>query len=238
MHHKQILYWFISAASILIIILVIAFSRPDKTSTDGLAGTDSAPQTVQDSSQKPGELNELNSGTSVQAPAASGVKFKAPMPDYLSRVNKKAFGTFVAPGNSPISPEKFRGYHAAIDLEIFSGEEELEVPVKAICDGKLAIKRTAQGYGGLVAQYCVLNGEDVLVLYGHVALTSVQRNIGDEIKTGEKIALLGQPGIDTDNERKHLHLGIRKGFDLVIAGYVPSQSALSTYIDPKTVLIE
>lgn len=165
-------------------------------------------------------------------------RFKAPLPDYPLRVTKKTFGTYVEPGNSPVSPEKFTGFHSAIDLETFENEQNTEVPFTAICDGKLSLKRMAQGYGGVVAQHCTLNGSPVLVVYGHISLRSVPFSIGDEIKTGERIGILGEVGLDTDNERKHLHLGIRQGNDLVISGYVRSQSSLSDFINPRTVLAE
>jgi murein DD-endopeptidase MepM/ murein hydrolase activator NlpD len=203
--------------------MVVILSRPDAPSSPSgtMPGQDA--MGGQDRGQ---EAPEATTDTSWDPAPAPRDQFRAPMADYLARVNKKAFGTFVEPGNSPVSPEKFRGYHAAIDLEILPGEENTDVAVSAICDGDLAIKRTAQGYGGLVAQYCTLNGDSVLVLYGHVALSSVSKTVGEEMKTGERIGVLGQPGPDTGGERKHLHLGIRKGRDLVIAGYVQSQPAL------------
>jgi murein DD-endopeptidase MepM/ murein hydrolase activator NlpD len=158
------------------------------------------------------------------------------MASHESRVTKKSFGTFVTPTNSPVSPEKFYGYHVGTDFEIFSGEETSEVEVDAVCDGKLAIKRTASGYGGLVAQYCVLDGSPVLVLYGHLDLASVPAAIGEEIKAGDKLGILGQPGVETDNERKHLHLAILKGHEISIAGYVQDKASLSAYVDPLSVI--
>ena len=37
---------------------------------------------------------------------------------------------------------------------------------------------------------------------------------------------------DTDLERKHLHLGIRRGADADIRGYVSDRAALSGWVDP------
>jgi murein DD-endopeptidase MepM/ murein hydrolase activator NlpD len=231
MTNKQKLSASIVSFLAAIILLVLVFTQQNN-SNEPVPGIKQIQQEESDADKL---IETTVDTTPAETPASEG-KFKAPMPDYLARVTKKAFGTFVTPANSPVIPEKFSGYHAAIDLEIFPGEEESDVQVNAICDGKLAIKRTASGYGGIVAQYCVLNGQDILVLYGHVALNSVAQKVGDEIKVGNKLGILGQPGIETDGERKHLHLGIRKGHELVIAGYVQSESALSAFIDPKTVL--
>ncbi|HYC79666.1 MAG TPA: M23 family metallopeptidase [Candidatus Binatia bacterium] len=184
---------------------------------------DMANETLDQSQGQPDDINNL---------------FLAPIDDYPSRVTKKTFGTYVEPGNSPVFPEKFTGFHSAIDLETFENEQNTEVEFTAICDGELALKRMAQGYGGVVAQYCTLKGEPVTVIYGHVTLSSIPFNVGDQIEKGQRIGILGEVGVDTDNERKHLHLGIRKGHGAVILGYVPRQASLSDYIDPRTVLIE
>ena len=104
----------------------------------------------------------------------------------------------------------------------------------SFCAGKLAVKRIASGYGGVLAQNCILAGEPVAVVYGHIALGSVTAKVGDELKSGEQIAALGEPGIDTDGERKHLHLGIHKGSQVDIRGYVQNQSELGGWLDFST----
>ncbi|MBX4187596.1 MAG: M23 family metallopeptidase [Candidatus Doudnabacteria bacterium] len=182
------------------------------------------------------EPNSTSETTSDQSKVNLNDNFSAPMSNFRSRVTKKFFGTYVDPSHSPVSPEKFTGFHNAVDLETFPDEENLDVSVNAICTGKLAINRTASGYGGLVAQYCTLDGSPVLVLYGHMDIDSVVFKLGDDISSGTKIGILGQPGPETDGERKHLHLGIRKGQELVILGYVPTEAGLSNYIDPLLVI--
>jgi murein DD-endopeptidase MepM/ murein hydrolase activator NlpD len=192
---------------------------------------------IPEQAQNPDSNEQVEPDTTPEHGQVAVDRFKAPMSNHLARVTKKSFGTYVEPGNSPVSPERFRGYHAGTDFEILPGEENSEVPINAICDGKFVIKRTASGYGGLVAQQCEYDSIPTLVLYGHVVLSSVSHNIGDEIKAGEKIAILGQPGPDTDGERKHLHLGVRPGTDLVILGYVQNIKTLSdSYLDPLTVI--
>lgn len=38
------------------------------------------------------------------------------------RITKKPFGVFVTPQNSPVNPERFRGYHTGTDFEVFENE--------------------------------------------------------------------------------------------------------------------
>ncbi|KKQ38871.1 MAG: Exopolysaccharide biosynthesis protein, sugar transferase domain protein [Candidatus Moranbacteria bacterium GW2011_GWC2_37_73] len=40
-----------------------------------------------------------------------------PLDNALSRITKKPFGIYVNPKNSPVNPERFTGYHSAVDLE-------------------------------------------------------------------------------------------------------------------------
>lgn len=156
-----------------------------------------------------------------------------PLENASARITKKPFGIFVTPKNSPVQPEKFSGYHNAVDLEITDGEENIDVPVKAFCDGELLSARTASGYGGVVVQGCNLEGQAVTIVYGHLRLSSLNAKIGDQLKAGDFLANLGNGFSEqTDGERKHLHLGIHKGVDINILGYVGLQSQLSSWIDP------
>jgi hypothetical protein len=148
------------------------------------------------------------------------------------RVTKKPFGIKISPENSPIQPERFSGYHTGVDYEIFPGEENADVQVFAICGGNLLIKRTASGYGGALAQECNLENQAVTIIYGHIKLSSVKQKIGDYIAEGEKLAVLGKGySTETDNERKHLHLGIHEGTIITLLGYVQKQSDLDQWID-------
>lgn len=160
-----------------------------------------------------------------------------PIPDALSRITKKPFGIYVTPETSPVQPERFHGYHTGSDLEIIADEENTEVSVVALCDGKLLVKRSASGYGGVAVQACVLDGRDVTVVYGHMRLASIVSEIGNEIKAGEFLGYLGKGfSSQTDGERKHLHLGIYEGTDINILGYVQTKSALSGWLDPEKYL--
>ncbi len=149
------------------------------------------------------------------------------------RVVKKPFGIFITPQNSPIQPEKFRGYHTGADFEILPGEESIDVPVRAVCSGKLRAKQYVGGYGGVAVQDCQIQNENVTVLYGHLSLSSIKQEVGSEILEMGAIGNLGDPSKgETDGERKHLHLGIHKGNNIDYRGYVSSPQALADRIDP------
>ncbi len=156
-----------------------------------------------------------------------------PLPRASERVTKKTFGILIVRATSPVQPERFAGYHTGTDFEAFPEEENGDVSVSAICPGTLLAKRMADGYGGVAVQSCVFGNEPVTVVYGHLRLSSIGRDIGDEIILGETIGVLGAGySQETDGERKHLHLGIRRGKEADIRGYVTSEGELSGWIDP------
>jgi len=150
---------------------------------------------------------------------------------------RKPFGIHVSPTDSPIQPERFTGYHTGADFETSPGEIKIDVIVNAVCDGTLALKETASGYGGVAVEKCELDGEAVTVVYGHLRLSSVDAKVGSEMKAGQPFAVLGTGySKETDGERKHLHLGIHKGSAINIKGYVPTEAELSDWIDPVPLL--
>jgi hypothetical protein len=158
--------------------------------------------------------------------------FAAPLDRAGERITKKPFGIYITPANSPVQPERFQGYHTGTDFEIFPEELNIDVPVKAICDGNIALKKYASGYGGVLVESCELNGQPVTVVYGHLKLASIQKNAGNSLAQGEKIGILGKAfSAETSGERKHLHLGIHKGASVNILGYVQSKGALSGWVD-------
>lgn len=74
-------------------------------------------------------------------------KNNIPLEKYEERVTKKPFGIHITKTNSPVSPERFSGYHSGVDFEILPGEEDTDVEVRAICTGPLVMKKRATGYG-------------------------------------------------------------------------------------------
>ena len=166
------------------------------------------------------------------APTNYAVQLTPPITNWQNRVTKKPFGIYITPKTSPVQPERFQGYHTGVDFETFPDEQNIDVPIYAICDGKLLQKRTASGYGGIAVQACKLNGEDATIIYGHLRLTSVTANVGQELKAGDMLAVLGTGySTETDGERKHLHLGIHKGSAINILGYVQNQAELANWLD-------
>ncbi|HZZ99533.1 MAG TPA: M23 family metallopeptidase, partial [Candidatus Paceibacterota bacterium] len=145
-----------------------------------------------------------------------------------ARITKKPFGIYVSPGHSPVSPERFSGFHTGTDFETTTAEADIDVPVPAFCDGKLLAKEYASGYGGVAVQSCTLDGQEVTIIYGHLNLSSIKVTAGQSIKRGDFIGNLGKGySSQTDGERKHLHLGIHKGSAVDITGYVSSDDLLS-----------
>jgi Peptidase family M23 len=175
----------------------------------------------------------LASGASVPAEVApQPPQLAAPIADALARVTKKPFGIYVRPGHSPITPERFTGYHTGTDFETLPSEQNIDVPIFAICDGKILVKKIASGYGGVLVEACTLSGEAVTIIYGHLALASIGKKVGENFSPGEKIGVLGKGySAETAGERKHLHLGIHKGSGINILGYVQKQQDLSQWIN-------
>ena len=108
--------------------------------------------------------------------------FQPPLDRASERVTKKPFGIYITPKTSPVQPERFQGYHTGTDFEIFPEELNADVPVHAICTGKIAVKRSASGYGGVLVQNCELNNQPITVIYGHLKLASIAKNAGDNFE--------------------------------------------------------
>ena len=184
------------------------------------------PQTI-----SPNQIQEVvQSNNSEQIQAKQTID---PLPDALTRITKKPFGIYIMPKTSPVQPERFQGFHTGADLEINPDELNIDVEVKALCDGNFLMAKIASGYGGVAVQNCVLDGQAVVVVYGHIRFISVTEKVGMAIKKGDFIAYLGNAySSETDGERKHLHLAIHKGPNINILGYVQSKSELTSWLDP------
>jgi murein DD-endopeptidase MepM/ murein hydrolase activator NlpD len=156
----------------------------------------------------------------------------APLNFALKRITKKPFGIYITPENSPIKPEKFAGFHTGVDFEILPGEENQDVSVSAVCAGKLLLKKSATGYGGVAVESCTLNNQDVTIIYGHLKLSSISLKTGEEISAGQTIGILGKAySTETSGERKHLHLGIHKGSAINLLGYVQNKKLLDNWLN-------
>ena len=153
------------------------------------------------------------------------------------RVTKKPFGIFVTPEDSTVSPERFRGYHTGTDFEAFPGEDPHDLFVTALCDGDVLMRGDVNGYGGVLIQSCILDGQNVTVLYGHLSLDSIAVQKGDVLTKGYTIGTLGKGySEETDGERPHLHLSIHKGTGVEYRGYVNSEAELKEWVDLMGIL--
>lgn len=162
-----------------------------------------------------------------------------PLPETQRRATPLYFGLSVTPDpeKNPIDPpERFEGFHAGTDFEVSKDELSADVPVFAICEGEVLFSGTVEGYGGLLVENCMIKGEEVTVLYGHVDPTDLPKT-GAKLSKGESFAILGENrSSETDGNRKHLHLGIHRGHELDILGYVQKEEDLATYMDAEEVL--
>ncbi len=161
--------------------------------------------------------------------------FRPPLARISERVIKKPFGLRVSPQDSPVQPEFFTGYHTAIDYEIFDTEANTDVSVFAICGGQLRVRRKATGYGGVAVQDCLIEDSFVTIIYGHLFLDSIAKDIGSYLAPGDIIGNLGAEGEEAGGGRKHLHLGIHRGSEVDIRGYVDIESELANWLDPVSI---
>lgn len=183
---------------------------------------------------------EQSQQSSPSAPSAPEQKpaLAEPISSAKSRILKKPFGIYITPQSSPVQPEKFTGYHTGTDFETTPEEVGVEVPVYAVCTGKVRSQEIVQGYGGVIIQDCTLDSQAVTVLYGH--LNTRQAHVlsaGQELRAGEKIAVLAAANSDlSGGERKHLHLGVHKGTSVDLHGYVVDKNELASWLDAQNYL--
>ena len=160
------------------------------------------------------------------------IALSEPIENLRNRIVRKPFGLYVTPESSPVSPERFTGYHTGADFETFSAEKNKNVFIMAAADGTIVLVKKISGYGGLVVIKHRINGTQVYGLYGHLKVES-SLLVGAKVKAGEPFAVLGEGFTDeTDFERKHLHFALYQGEKLDIRGYVKSRDELKNWLDP------
>ncbi|MDD5567153.1 MAG: M23 family metallopeptidase [Patescibacteria group bacterium] len=214
----------VAVGGVYLLISLITRTNPKNNNQTQPVNSDS--QTVQNTAD--------NNRVSVNQPVNQAVSpFQPPLTKSGERITKKPFGIHITLQNSPVQPERFQGYHTGADFEIFPDELTADVAVKAVCSGVLKVKEYASGYGGVAVETCQLNNEPITVIYGHLKLASIQYKAGDSINVGDQLGLLGaDKSVETDGERKHLHLGFHKGSAINLLGYVNTQAGLADWIDP------
>ena len=207
---------------ILAIVLIIAFLFWSKRTASSAVKT---------------TVPAITATSTLTATTTTAAILTPPLSDARARVTKKPFGLKVSPGHSPVTPERFSGYHTGTDFEILPGEENKDVTVSAVCSGPLIFKKTVSSYGGVAIQKCQIAKQIVTVLYGHLKLSSIKPKINEQVATGTVIAILGKGySAETGGERKHLHLGIHKGSSINLLGYVAKPALLSGWLNPLSYL--
>lgn len=148
-------------------------------------------------------------------------------------ITLKPFGIYITPKNSPVTPERFTGYHTGVDFEYNTPEE---VEIFSLADGEVIYAGRVNGYGGVVAIKQNISSKDYVVVYGHLDPKSLVFN-GSKVKKDEVIGVLGDAFSDeTDGERRHLHLSLYKGDKLDLRGYAATEEILLEWDDPAEVL--
>lgn len=172
----------------------------------------------------------VNSTANSTTPQPAENIIRNPVDEFKTRITKKIFGTFVTPQSSPVQPERFTGYHTAVDVEFTDTTND--IPVFAIADGGIVLSQTTNGYGGVFVMQFNYNGEIYTAIYGHIRPSTLPA-INTQVKKGQQIAVLGSGGTsETDGERHHLHFGIHKGSSIDIKGYVQNKDDLGAWVDP------
>jgi len=219
----------IIAGSIILVAIIFFVAKSFQVNAPGASPDNQMP--VQNSVSSENSFIPSSENIAKNNPVSNG--FVSLLDRASERIIKKPFGIFATPENSPVQPENFHGYHTGTDFEIFPEELNAGVPAKAVCTGKLLMKKMATGYGGVAVQSCSANNQQMTVVYGHLKLASISANTGDDITAGDTLGILGKAySTETDGERKHLHLGFHKGAAINILGYVQNKSELSGWLDP------
>lgn len=160
-----------------------------------------------------------------------------PIKYFQDTITKKKFGTYITPEKSPVHPERFKGYHTGVDIEIPLTDLLNEIIIYSIDDGKVRYAQYTKGYGGVIVIEYVIHHQTITAIYAHLKLSSINFHVGDTIKRGQRIGILGKnESEETDGERKHLHFGIHKGPDINLKGYVDNETDLQEWLNPELYL--
>jgi hypothetical protein len=179
-------------------------------------------------------------GALAEAPAVMEPAFAWPLDAIENRPQLLTFGLYVSPNSetNPIEPpERWVGYHTALDIEIYPDELDKDVPVYTVCKGPVIFTGEVNGYGGVLVQSCKYNSEPITVLYGHLDPHRIEKRVEDNLEVGDKFGYLGAHKTkDAGYNRKHLHLQMHRGSEIVFRGYVSRPEDLTAYINPSEVI--
>ncbi|MBI4256434.1 M23 family metallopeptidase [Candidatus Uhrbacteria bacterium] len=135
-------------------------------------------------------------------------------------------GQIIYKGFGEYFEDRFSGYHVAIDFEA-----PADTPVYAVYDGEVVYSGWVSGYGGVMVIRSILSGRTQSYIYGHLDPSSM-RAAGDQVLTGDQIAVLGEEGEETDGEREHLHFAMYEGEDVRLKGYEISEEGVEHWLNP------
>jgi murein DD-endopeptidase MepM/ murein hydrolase activator NlpD len=117
--------------------------------------------------------------------------------------------TFV---NNPDSPIQWPFYQGVVLTTRFGGHDGLDMnpglgtPITAIAAGVVSVSvDDPGGLGTHIVIDHVIDGEKVSSVYGHMLLGSRTLKVGDRVKVGDQVGLVGSTGASTG---PHLHYGI------------------------------
>jgi len=145
----------------------------------------------------------------VQPVGAGDPKFKQIFQNW-KQLDQVEHGAIAIPSSMPVSgtdltsgfgvrSDPFRGraaMHAGVDLAGPRG-----APIYATADGFVGRSQWVSGYGNLVE---INHGSGIQTRYGHLSRSMVR--VGQRVKRGDLIALMGSTGRSTGN---HLHYEVR-----------------------------
>jgi murein DD-endopeptidase MepM/ murein hydrolase activator NlpD len=205
------------------------------------------PVSTQTVTTTPGDQSTTTSPATNPTPAetpASTLTLVYPLSNFVARITQNDFGKYYPVGGTT-NPDRavcpnatyYVGYHTANDLETFPDELNIAVSIKSIADGTVREVSPVSGYGGLIVIEYNLGGSTYTAYFGHINLATATVKAGDHVKAGQYIVDLGPQCSGTNGDvRKHLHFGLHKGTAIDVRGYVPDQTTLSNWVDPKILL--
>lgn len=238
---KKYLFFIIAFIILLALAAIVYFVFFRKTKTNSSSNNQASTSSTANSSQS----NQTPTPTSTPTTNQPAPTLVYPISQFFDRITANDFGQYWPAGGTTnpdikVCPKAtyYVGYHTANDLETFVNEQNTPVPVYAIAAGTVQEAGPVSGYGGLIVLKSTINGNVYTIYYGHIDLGTKTVSTGDSVSAGQKIAELGPACSSINgNVRKHLHFGMRKGNSADVKGYVPSQSDLSAWVDPKSLLL-
>src|SRR3989338_610817 len=129
---KKIIVYLITG---VVIFLAVMFGYPIVTKTNVQLPNPNVANPLIANTPNPTPTPPLPAAPTPDRPAMA-----EPIGRAISRVTKKPFGIKISPTSSPVSPERFSGYHTGVDFEVSEEELNLNVPVFAICMGPLGCR--------------------------------------------------------------------------------------------------